>query len=254
MGPIRILDGTRAAGIGRLFRRQYERSGIRSTRNRHVDLPAISALCEAPEIWYPAYRILGRRLMLWRTKVFHGRPALSWHEDRHAFFFDRSAFNLSMLLALTDSPPDNCTVFIPGSHRQTIREKERLYGIAAAPHPSGNVQYAGQVPAGFREPMPLRAGEMVVFHPKLLHASSGWVHGRREASAERLSLAFRVTTPDATLRRRAFAGGPGDRAAVLRVIERRPHQDAGDGRNRPNVGALRSSITLSIRNPESEGR
>ena len=228
-GPVRVMNRRDAAAVGRLFKEQYARSGDRSTRNRHVDLTVLAGLCENPRIWQPAHEILGDNLLLWRTNMFLGSPDLPWHEDRHAGLFLNGAFSLSMLLAIQDSPPGNCTVFAPGSHRLTIREKERRYGIEARPHPGGNVQYAGRVAAEVFESVPLGAGEMIAFHPELLHASSGYVNGHSQASNPRMSLALRVTTPDARLRDRAFAGPgdrPGDRMVVPRAIDRSPHRNA----------------------------
>ena len=224
MGPIRVISRLDAAGIGREFRVQHGRSGIALTRNRHVDLPVLAALLEDPVIWRPAHELLGDRLLLWRTNMFLGNPALPWHEDRYAGLFVREAFSVSLMLALEDSPPDNCTVFTPGSHRLTPREKERRYGLEARPQASGNVRYAGQVAAGSCEFLALEAGEMIVFHPGLLHASSGYVSGRTEVSAGRMSITFRVTTPDAKLRDDAFANGVGDGKTVLRSIA--PTSDA----------------------------
>ena len=211
-----------AARFGREFQAQYERSGIASKRNRHVDLPILAELCEHPKMWQPSHEILGDRLLLWRTAMFLGNPDLPWHEDRHTALFDREAFSLSVMLALMDSPCDNCTVFVPGSHRLTTREKERRFGMEARPQPSGNVRYAGQVPARSCEFLSLQAGEMIVFHPELLHASSGYVNGQTEVPADRLSLTIRVTTPDAMLRDEAFPGGFELRSAVLRAVDRSP--------------------------------
>ena len=220
VGPVRVMNRRDAARIARDFGEQHERSGISSTRNRHMDLPVLAALCEAPGIWQPAHEVLGDRLLLWRTNMFLGIPDLPWHEDRYAGLFVREAFSLSVMLAIEDSPPDNCTVFAPGSHRLTVGEKERRFGIEARPQAFGNVRYAGQVAAESCEFLSLEAGELIVFHPELLHASSGHVNGRTEASAERMSVVFRVTTPGARLRDEAFAGGSGDGNAMLRSIDR----------------------------------
>ena len=151
-----------------------------------------------------------------------GNPALPWHEDRHAGLFAEEAFSLSTLLAIEDSPPDNCTVFVPGSHRLTAPEKEERYGIAALVQAGGNVRYAGDVAAAFREPCPLRAGEAIVFHPELLHASSGFVNGDTEASTEWMSLTFRVAASGAALRDEAFPDVRERRDEVLRTISRAP--------------------------------
>lgn len=220
VGPVEILTRDEAARLGAGFREQYGRSGNRATRNRHADLPVLAALCENPRLWPPAHELLGDELLLWRTNMFLGNPTLPWHEDRHAALFARETFSLSMLLAIEDSPPDNCTVFVPGSHRLTVEEKEGTYGITALVKPGGNLRYGGEIGAEFREPRPLRAGEAVLFHPKLLHASSGFVNGADGTSRERMSLTFRVAAAGAALRDKAFPGEREHRAEVLRRISR----------------------------------
>ena len=219
VGPVRIVHRRDAVGIGRDFRQQHKRSGIASTINRHVDLPALAALCEDSRIWRYAHEILGDRLMLWRTNMFLGNPILPWHEDRYAGLFVGDASSLSLMLAIEDSPPDNCAVVAPGSHRLTIGDKERKYAIEARWQAFGNLRYAGQVAVESCEFVSMKAGEMIVLHPELMHASSGNVNGLTDVSAERLSIVFRVTTPAAKLRDEAFAHGPGDGNAVLRIIK-----------------------------------
>lgn len=210
------------------MRRQHWRSGTSSTMktmktmNRHVDLPALATLAKDPRIWRFAHDILGEGLMLWRTNMFLGNPALPWHEDRHAGLFIGEAFSISLMLAIEDSPPDNCVVVARGSHRLSIGQKERKFGIQARRQAFGNLRYSGQVAAKSCEFVPLKAGELIVFHPELMHASSGHVNGLAEVSAERMSIVFRVTTPDAKLHDEAFAHGPGDENAVLRTIRSTP--------------------------------
>ena len=90
VGPVRVMNRRDAAGIGRDFREQHERSGIASTRNRHVDLPVLAALLDDPGIWRLSHEVLGDRLLLWRTNMFLGNPDLPWHEDRYAGLFVRA--------------------------------------------------------------------------------------------------------------------------------------------------------------------
>ena len=222
IGPVETLTRQEAARIGRGFREQYARSGNAATRNRHADLPVLAGLCANPDIWQPAHDLLGDELLLWRTNMFLGNPELPWHEDRHARLFVREAFSLSMLLAIEDSPPDNCTVFVPGSHTLTPAEKEDRYGIAATRQAGGNVRYAGGIAAEFREPLPLNAGEMILFHPGLLHASSGFVNGRDRPSRERMSITLRVTMSGAELRDEAYSEEHEEWDLVLRTIRRLP--------------------------------
>ena len=220
VGPFEVLARHEAARIGHDFREQYVRSGIAAKRNRHADLPVLAELCANPTVWQPAHKILGNELLLWRTSMFLGNPTLPWHEDHHARMFVQDAFSLSMLLAIEGSPPDNCTVFVPGSHALTVPEKEDRYGIKATRKASGNVRYAGEIAARFREPLSLEAGEMILFHPGLLHASSGFVNGRVPPGRERMSITFRVTTSNVELRDEAFPEEREDRGLVLRTIRR----------------------------------
>ena len=220
IGPVEVLTRSEAARIAHEFREQYARSGIAATRNRHIDLPVLAELCANPNVWEPAHGLLGDDLLLWRTNLFLGNPRLPWHEDRHARLFVREAFSLSMLLAIEDSPPDNCTVVVPGSHGLTVPEKEARYGVTATRQAGGNVRYAGDIAAGFREPQPLKAGEMVLFHPGLLHASSGFVNGGDPAATGRMSMSLRVAESGVDLRDEAFPEAREDRVLVLRPVRR----------------------------------
>ena len=218
VGPVEILTRREAARLGAAFRGEYAASGIAATRNRHVDLPVLASLCADAGTWRVANEILGDDLLLWRTNLFLGNPTLPWHEDRHARLFAEETFSLSMLLAIEESPPDNCTVFVPGSHRLAVQEKEARYGITATVQPGGNVRYAGEVPDALRAPCPLRAGEAVLFHPELLHASAGFLSGEADPSGERMSLTFRVAASGATLRDEAFPSERERPEEVLRII------------------------------------
>ncbi len=220
VGPFAILSRRDAVRIGREFNDQYERSGIATTRNRHVDLPVLAELCVRPGLWETAHALLGDELLLWRTNMFLGNPDLPWHEDHHARLFAAGTFSLSMLLAIEDSPPDNCPVFVPGSHRLTVAEKELRYGITARNQTSGNVRYEGRIGPEFCKPVALDGGQAIVFHPALLHASSGFVNGKSAPSKERMSITFRLASSTAELRDEAFPEGPEERDLVLHTIRR----------------------------------
>lgn len=225
LGPVEALTRHEAARIARDFRKQYARSGVAGTRNRHVDLRVLAELCDNAGIWLPAHAILGDELLLWRTRMFLGNPRLPWHEDRHAELFVRKALSLSVLLAIEDSPPDNCTVIVAASHKLSVGEKEARYGITASRKAGGSVRYRGEVAAGFHEALPLRAGEMILFHPKLLHASAGFTIGGDPVTHERMSIAFRVTSPNVELRDEAF---PEERRDLVLRTLRRASGEAAD--------------------------
>ena len=202
------------------IRAQRSRSGVSATRNRHIDLPVLDRLCADEGFWRPIHDVLGGELLLWRTNMFLADPRLPWHEDRHSEAFEGDALSFSTLLAMDDLPEQSCTVFVPGSHRLSIAEKERRYGISATYRKSGNLRYAGQVAERFCAPLPLKAGEAVLFHPHLLHASGSYARDRRSTSRERMILTFRITTPAVELRDSAFpeAGEGGDKG--LRFLSR----------------------------------
>ena len=223
LGPLPLLSEHEAVQIRGAIKEQRSRSGIEFTRNRHIDLPALAGLCTDAGRWRPVHGVLGRELLLWRTNMFLEDPRLPWHEDRHSRAFVRDTLSFSTLLAMDDMPAHNCTVFVPGSHKLTVAEKERKYGVSAAHRESGNIRYAGRVPDRFCVPLPLRAGEAVLFHPHLLHASPRHVRDRREVPRERMILTFRIATSGAELRDSAFPGEGEDGSNVLRVI-RRPSQ------------------------------
>ena len=86
--------------------------------------------------------------------------------------------------------------------------------------PLRGLRYAGDIAAGFREPQPLKAGEMVLFHPGLLHASSGFVNGGDPAAAGRMSISFRVATSGVEVRDEAFPEAREVRGLVLRPVRR----------------------------------
>ena len=204
--------------------RQLDGSMRLGTMNRHFDLAAIQALCDRLQVWESLSQLLGGEgLVLWRSNVFRGNPALPWHEDGYAKLLastdadadadaDKSvSTNISVLVALTDNVYKNCMLYAPGSHKLSVSEKERRYGIAAERKPGGNVRYRGVLqPEDYVHLLP-RAGECVIFHSALLHASRG-LAGCAEAG-RRTNVVFRLTTPAMQVAPAAYApseveGGP----------------------------------------------
>ena len=235
LGPLPLLGESEVARMKSAIETQRLRSGVSSTRNRHIDLPVLNTLCAGAEFWRPIHDVLGRELVLWRTNMFLADPRLPWHEDRHAQAFEGDALSFSTLLAMDDLPSQSCTMFVPGSHRLSVPAKERRYGISATCRQSGNIRYAGQVAEKFCAPLPLKAGEAVLFHPHLLHASGSYVRGRRDTSRDRMILTFRIATPSVTLRESAFPERSEDGDKGLRWI----HRSSG--------AASRSNVDIPIR-------
>ena len=221
LGPLPLLGGNDVARIKSAVEAQRSRSGASFIRrNRHIDFPELNTLCTNTEFWRPIHDVLGRELLLWRTNMFLADPHLPWHEDRHSQAFEGDVLSFSMLLAIDDLPLRSCTMFVPGSHKLTVPEKERRYGISATYRESGNIRYAGQVAERFCLPLPLKAGEAVLFHPHLLHASSSYARDRCDVPRSRMILVLRIAESGAELRNCAFPEEREDRDNVLRVIRR----------------------------------
>ena len=220
LGPLPLLGETEVARLKNAIKAQRSRSGVSATRNRHIDLPVLASLCANREFWRPIHAVLGRELLLWRTNMFLADPRLPWHEDRHSQSFEGDALSFSVLLAMDDLPWQNCTVLVPGSHKLSVPEKEHRFGISASCRESGNIRYTGQVAERFCEPLPLRAGEAVLFHPHLLHASGSYVGERCRTRQERMILTFRITKPSVKLRDNAFPGASENGDKGLRFIRR----------------------------------
>ena len=225
LGPLPLLGENEVARMKSAIQAQRSRSGVSATRNRHIDLPVLDTLSTDADFWRPIHDVLGRELLLWRTNMFLADPRLPWHEDRHSEAFEGDALSFSTLLALDDLPSQSCTVFVPGSHRLSVAEKERKFGISATYRESGNSPLCGSGRGALPCAPAAQAGEAVLFHPHLLHASGSYARERRRTSRERMILTFRITTPavercgTARFRRSAKTGTPCCASSV--VLRRR---------------------------------
>lgn len=206
IGPFQAMAADDIEAIRREFESQSGDGSAQRTMNRHCDLPMLGELCRNA---FPARRLqslLGPDLVLWRSNLFLGNPRLDWHEDRHARLLG-DGFAISALLAMVDGDADNCTLVVPGSHRLDAAEKEIRYGITADPQAGGNIRYRGSVSDSDFVRLPLAAGQCFIFHPGLLHASSGMLGGETP-TRPRASIVFRVTTPDVPISPAAYESDP----------------------------------------------
>lgn len=202
--PTNIASKSEMEEVSKSLRNELKSSKHNSMMNRHHDLPVLSQLICNNKIWDLIEEYLGPNLILWRSALFLGNPALHWHEDRHADLAQGEANNLSLMIALEDTHEDNCTLFVPGSHSLTIAEKEKKYSLRAEVNEAGNVRYEGQIPSKFYKPITMKAGQCILFHPKLLHASSSYVSEKNDPRSQRANIVLRVTTPQNLISEKAF--------------------------------------------------
>jgi 3-oxoacyl-[acyl-carrier protein] reductase len=204
LGPLACVDGDLVEACLRALR------GADRTINRHLDLPEVAALLRSADLVAPYRELLGDDLLLWRTAVFHGTPRLTWHRDLYSEFLTADGDNVPQVsghLALTAAAADNCLVFLPGSHRWSDEEVQRRFGFARADaHIPGNCRFEGGWVEAARR-MVLKPGELLVFHPMLLHASSATLdEARGTPPGGRVALGIRVTVPSVVVQARAFEG------------------------------------------------
>jgi non-heme Fe2+,alpha-ketoglutarate-dependent halogenase len=191
--------------------------------NRHLDVPAVAAVCRSPKIVEAVRGVLGPDLVVWRSTLFSvsaDNQRLPWHNDEYRALVDCTSggAHCSVQINLTDSSQSNCVAIVPGSHRWDDAELERRgYGVV----PPGDwntegVSFFTSPPEPPLLEMPLRAGQFYVFHPRLLHASIV----RRAAGGDpvdvaRCSIALRIATTGAKILPKAFANSPSRATCVL---------------------------------------
>ena len=215
LGPFQTLDAGRMVPIREDFFRKFSPLNG-DAMNRHFDVPAIMDLCNQADFLDHMQAILrAEGLILWRTNIFSGNPKLRWHEDHHENLFEGPDISLSCLVAITDGDARNCTLLAPGSHRLSIQEKEAKFGIQAERMAGGNLRYEGLLPPAEFVRMPLKAGQCIIFHPALLHASSGFVD--KTTGSDRVSIVFRVTTTRMKILPKAYSGSPNGAAKPVLV-------------------------------------
>ena len=215
LGPFQTLDAGRMVSVREEFFKKFSPPDG-DAMNRHFDVPAILELCTQADFLDHMQEILqASGLVLWRTNVFSGNPKLRWHEDHHESLFTGPDISLSCLVGITDGDATNCTLLVPGSHRLSIREKEAKFGIQAERMSGGNLRYEGLIPPAEFVRVPLMAGECIIFHPALLHASSGFVD--KGTGPDRLSVVFRVTTTRMKILPEAYSGSPRSAAKPILV-------------------------------------
>lgn len=142
-------------------------------RNRHLDVPAVARACRNTCVVNRVQEILGPDLVLWRSQIFAFSTrdmGMGWHRDEYETCLDVSSggSHCSVQIALVTSTRVNRLAIVPRSHTWdagTLRAK----GCT----PASNVLYRewNIPPDAEVRAVPMKAGEIIVFHPGLLHAS-----------------------------------------------------------------------------------
>jgi non-heme Fe2+,alpha-ketoglutarate-dependent halogenase len=134
--------------------------------------PMLDEVCHNSKMLDAVESIIGKNILICGTTLFiknpHEKGFVSFHQD--ATYIGLEPYNwVTAWLAITDANEENgCMRMWSGSHKDAIRYHEQKYD-------EGNLLTRGQtvknVPLDKTTPLILKAGQMSLHHPTLVHGS-----------------------------------------------------------------------------------
>ena len=176
--PVQVYDETETAELRRQLEVVERRFGPAKARSYITDMHLIASwaweVVHDPRIVEPIASVLGPNVLLWSLNWFIKEPQdrkfVSYHQD--ATYWGLEPHDVvTAWVALSDaSEATGPMKFVPGSHREDVREHEDTFG-------ENNLLSRGQVIAGEIDEenvalAPLKAGEMSLHHVRLIHGST----------------------------------------------------------------------------------
>ncbi len=176
VAPIEVLTKDEAFGI----RKEIENIEIKwpdelkgAGRNYvHMISPILDEVCHNSIILDAVESIIGKNILICGTTLFiknsHEKGFVSFHQD--AKYIGLEPHNwVTAWLAITDANEENgCMRMWSGSHKDNIRHHEQKFDV-------GNLLTRGQtvenVPLDKTTPLVLKAGQMSLHHPSIVHGS-----------------------------------------------------------------------------------
>ena len=138
----------------------------------HMISPILDKVCHNPKILDAVESIIGKNILICGTTLFIKNPYekgfVSFHQD--ATYIGLEPHNwVTAWLAITDANEENgCMRMWSGSHKDNIKHHEQKYD-------EGNLLTRGQtvenVPLDETTPLVLKAGQMSLHHPTIVHGS-----------------------------------------------------------------------------------
>ena len=138
----------------------------------HLISPLFNKVCLNKKILDAVESIIGKNILICGTTLFIKDPNekgfVSFHQD--AKYIGLEPYNwVTVWLSVTDVNEKNgCMRMWPGSHKDSIRHHEQKYD-------EGNLLTRGQtvenVPLDETTPLVLKAGQMSLHHPTIVHGS-----------------------------------------------------------------------------------
>ena len=138
----------------------------------HMISPILDKVCHNPKMLDAVESIIGKNILICGTTLFIKNPYekgfVSFHQD--ATYIGLEPHNwVTAWLAITDANEENgCMRMWSGSHKDNIKHHEQKYD-------EGNLLTRGKtvenVPLDETTPLVLKAGQMSLHHPTIVHGS-----------------------------------------------------------------------------------
>jgi len=138
----------------------------------HLISPVFDKVCHNQKILDAVESIIGKNILICGTTLFIKNPNekgfVSFHQD--AKYIGLEPYNwVTAWVAVTDSNEKNgCMRMWPGSHKDNLKNHDQKFD-------ENNLLTRGQtiknVPINQTEPVELKAGQMSLHHPKIVHGS-----------------------------------------------------------------------------------
>ena len=138
----------------------------------HLISPIFNKICLNKSILDAVQSIIGKNILICGTTLFIKNPNekgfVSYHQD--AKYIGLEPHNwVTVWLAVTDTNEHNgCMKMLPGSHKENLKSHEQKFD-------DNNLLTRGQtikgVPLNKTEPVILKAGQMSLHHPLVVHGS-----------------------------------------------------------------------------------
>ena len=176
ISPIDIFSEEKAKSIRneieiieQKFPNELEKSG---RYNAHLISPLLDSVVHNSKILDTVQSLIGKNILVCGTTLFIKDPNkkgfVSYHQD--AKYIGLEPYNwVTAWVAITDSNEENgCMRMWPGSHKDKIKEHNQMFN-------KDNLLTRGQtvnnVPIKNTTPLILKAGQMSLHHPMVIHGS-----------------------------------------------------------------------------------
>ena len=176
VSPINIFSKEKAKDIRneielieKKFPEELEKSG---RYNAHLISPLLDEVTHNSKILDAVQSLIGENILVCGTTLFIKNPNekgfVSYHQD--AKYIGLEPHNwVTAWVAITDSNEENgCMRMWSGSHKDDLKEHDQMFN-------KGNLLTRGQtvknVPIEKTTPLILKAGQMSLHHPKVVHGS-----------------------------------------------------------------------------------